>query len=168
MTWLLALNIIFCGFIDRMRGDPAHIVNRTFEKLLYGVAVGLLSVGTDSLPILASFAALFSLGSSAGWGEPLSSALYGKAIRLDHCEWWQVGPLRKNVTLALVARGLIWGAPCALLAFWDLRALEPLMMAVCFPLSVYIAKLIKADYINLWETNEVIRGLLIGGCCAAL
>ena len=107
------LAVILCGFFDRMRGDPRNIINRTVEKLLYGLSAAWLTVGFANIWIGAAFAALFAVGSSPGWGEPLHSALYDKRMRREHLEKWQFGAMKDNIPLSLAVRGLIWGLPCA-------------------------------------------------------
>lgn len=169
MTLLTVFSILFCGFIDRMRGDPRDIISRTFEKLLYGLAAGFLCVGLSPV-VLAAFAAFFMLGSSPGWGEPIGSALFNHKMHKQKLEWWQVGPLATNTHLALAVRGLIWALPCLPLAYWNLGALAVLAMVPAFAFSPYISRAINdRRYIkDLWAFNEIVRGLMFGAIAACL
>ena len=166
MITIKVLLVLFCGFIDRMRGDPKHIINRTFEIVLYGLAAGFIIFDTSSPVMLAAFAAFFALGSSVGWGEPLSAMLYDTRMIKERFEWWQFGVFKKNAVAACALRGFIWSAPCLPLAYWDTRSLFMLVMVPIFPLSIYITKKIKVG--ALWETNEIVRGLLLGVCLLCL
>lgn len=162
------LAVVLCGFLDRMRGDPRHIINRTVEKLLYGLAAAWLTVGFSEIWIGVAFAALFAVGASPGWGEVLHSALYEKRMRRNHLEKWQFGVLRDNIPAALAFRGLLWALPCLALIAWDKAAFEALFMCPVFFASVYITKAMdkKRGFDDVWEINEIIRGLLFGVCCA--
>lgn len=164
------LAVVLCGFLDRMRGDPRHIINRTVEKLLYGLAAAWLTVGFNEIWIGVAFAALFAIGSSPGWGEVLHSALYDKKMRRDHLEKWQFGALRDEIPLALGFRGFLWALPCLALIAWDKSALEALFMCPVFVGSVYLTRWMdkKHGFEDIWATNEIVRGLLFGVCCASV
>lgn len=164
------LAVLLCGFLDRMRGDPKHIVNRTVEKLLYGLVAAWLTVGFGNYYIGTAFVVLFAMGSSPGWGEPLHSALYNKNMRRDHLERWQFGAMKDNIPLSLAFRGFLWGLPCVALIAWDMAALEALFMAPVFVSSVYITKWMDKNhgFEDIWAMNEIVRGLMFGVLCATV
>ncbi len=164
------LAVLLCGFFDRMRGDPRHIINRTVEKLLYGLTAAWLTVGFDIYMTGVAFAALFAIGSSPGWGEPLHSALYNKNMRQDHLEKWQFGCMKDNIPISLAFRGFLWALPCIALIAWDVRALEVLFMCPAFVASVYLVKWLdeKHGFEDIWAVNEIVRGLIFGGLCGVI
>jgi hypothetical protein len=96
------------------------------------------------------------------------AALYGDKMSQTDQEWWQVGLLKTNAWLALTVRGLMWGAPIALLGYWDPSLYwMPLVFGIAMPLSVFITKHLdrfQSEYVegDAWARMEYLRGLLIG------
>ena len=161
------LAVLLCGFFDRMRGDPRDVISRTFEKVAYGLCVGWLLLGHDNPYALAAFAAFFAIGVSPAWGAVIGAVLYKQKMQGE--AWWQAGKLKYSIFPALVVRGLIWAAPCALVGFYDLDALWSIpAITIAFTASPYITIVIddKYDLKDIWATNEIVRGLMLGVFCA--
>ena len=157
---ITALLILAMGFADRLRGTT-HPWAFT-SKLLYGfIACGLL--GLPGWWLLGG-AALFALGSATGWSRPLTMAL-GDSAGMDQARlhWYQVGPMKYNPHLALMVRGLIWGAPISLLAFWHPVVLAvPVAYAIATPLAPWLALRYTPGFLVPWEAQESCRGW-VGG-----
>ena len=170
MTLLL---IILCGYLDRMRGSDYTVlpslkwdgeeIGNSEWKILYGWVVAALfghAFSWLTIPIII----LFAIGEAWGWGEPLGSALQGRKMNQDNLEKWQFGPLKKDPWLALAFRGLMWGAPVALLLSW----FDPILMSLPFllmlsmPVACLIAKQLSGTTSEKWAYQELIRGLLLG------
>jgi hypothetical protein len=166
MLTIKVLAALLCGYFDLQRGKDLDSFPRFMFKLMYSLTAALVCLSfSSSVVVWVAFAALFFVGMSPGWGTPLGSMLYGHAMHKDGLEWWQRGKLfETNAVAACSLRGFIWGAPCALLAFWDIAALSALVMTVTFPLSIYLTvqleRVMRLD--NSWQTRELIGGLLFG------
>ena len=173
MMMIEPLLIALAGYLDRMRGSDYDVlpeivwkgkeIGNSEWKILYGWVVAALfghAFSWLTIPIII----LFAIGEAWGWGEPIGAALTGKPMNPDKLEWWQKGALKSDPWAALGVRGLMWGAPVALLSFW-----EPLLMSLPFifmitmPLGVLAAKHIpKSTISEKWTYQEIIRGLLTG------
>lgn len=154
MTLLL---IFLSGLLDRVRGDHFNFFSdwsRGPDMFAYGwVIAALMGHPMDwfTLPIIAAL----MLGMSPGWGEPVGAGLFGREMAQSNLEWWQVGPLKNSVPLALIARGAMWGAPCLLLLPWLPNAWTPLLAySIAFPVSIYLMR----DTPVSWEWAERVRG----------
>jgi hypothetical protein len=118
------------------------------------------------VPLAVGFGILYGLTEKFGWGEPLGSALFGYPMNPKQLEKWQVGPLKKNAYLALVARGGIWASPAlALVPYYEQFLFIFIAMGIAMPVSVLIARFI-GEYRSLtnkavWRLNEYIRGGLV-------
>lgn len=150
-----------CAGADRLRGMdklPALVV-----KILYGVvATAIVASPADGLWALA-FLVVFVAGSSPGWGRPLGLALGGRND--PEYERWQVGFLRNDNRYALLARGLMWLLPAALLYFPTgnvMYAVAPVTMTVAFVLAPYIASAVERHVPSRWAIMELSRGAIFG------
>lgn len=149
----MTLLVILCGLLDRVRGDKFDLIGKGFEKIVYGwVIAHILGHSQDwwTVYIIISFAA----GMSTGWGQPIGEALNPGTRKRYH--WYEVGILKDDPWLSLMARGFIAGS--LLLPFF------PQVSGACmvaFPMAVYIAKLTKSTYAA--EHQEYYRGWIIGG-----
>lgn len=155
---LMAVGFIFCmGIMDHSRGTDNKIP-KLIDMAIYGwLAAALLGRSFDALTICITL--LFMLGMSFAWGEPLGSALDDKPMRPDHTEWWQVGPLKTNAWLALIARGALWGVCLLPLLHWEPRVVTVIpAYAIAVPGAIVITRFVKGD----WMTQEYIRGWLGG------
>lgn len=183
--------IILCGIFDRYRGDKKHLISRTFEKLLYAIAVGYLagfrarfsydleqawqlSFSIDRNYLI--FIACFCVGVSFGWGAPMGGYLNNRKM-YGAMEWWQFGYFRKNALAALWLRGILWAACIAPICI-KTNNLSPIFAtAIGFPLSCVIAKKLvargfqPADYYDdastwgsktPWNLSELLRGWIVG------
>jgi len=160
------------AYFDRIRGSQFNLIEINgkslgIERLVYGWVVAALfghvwSVLT--LPIMV----LFAIGESWGWGRPLGELIIGRSTA--SYEWYQKGVLKKPVP-ALIFRGFLWGAPVALLGYYDSNLLAlPIIMAWCMPVAGLMGKLIhnktSTNASDAWAWQETIRGLLVGVCIA--
>lgn len=152
------------GPLDRLRGDRRHLLGlRIVDKLALGYCMAAVA-GYAGAPLSAAAITLaMVLGMSPGWGTPMGTALGGhKTMPQNDLEWWQRGPLARNVPAALVFRGVMWGAPVAALApvigdsllLWFLPA-----YAVAFPVSIYAVR--NLDLKDTWAAAEVVRGYMV-------
>lgn len=157
------LLVVLMGLLDRVRGGwaPLKKVPGLVKAQLYGACVALL-LGIDTFWMVAAAALLFAIGETFGWGTPLATAL-GEP-RTDW-ERWQIGKLRENVWLALVVRGAMWGAPVALLTFFEPTAIYALpAFAIAMPLAPAIlrASVKWKPCPEKWAQMELIRGWVAG------
>ena len=152
--------IFLAGVLDRIRGTEFHILGfRAIDKLVYGWIIGLL-MGVTGWPLV-PFAALFAIGVSIGFGEPIGMALEGKPLDPSNREWWQIVD---NAWLALAFRGALTGLPLTLLIWWIPAVwIIATAFSVAFPLAVLIAKYLPFDK---WETQEYMRGWIGAGLIA--
>lgn len=161
------IHILLCGLLDRVRGDKFKFISRVVEKLLYGSVFGLLLSIHDPRALL-GFAVLFSIGSSFGWGSPLSAALTGSAMDPKEKEWWQFGLLEYNAWAATIFRGILWGLPCLLLINSISQVIfVPFIYGLSMPLAILAAKyapykLIISICDKRWQFQEIVRGILSG------
>ena len=130
-----------------------------------GVAIALLMapMGYWVIP----FALLWALGSTTGWGTPIGAALNNETMGRAG-EWRQVGVLKPNTFLALLARGCIWGLPVLLLSPWFVTWPAFVAISISFTAAPYLARLGKEEWFKYswlakrWHLQEWIRGLLTG------
>ena len=117
------LIVLFMGAADRVRGDAYHLLfSRFSDKFAYGWLVAALMGHPWDIYTGPTIAAV-AIGSSFGWGGVVGAGLYGWSQH--RLAWWQVGPLRSNVWLALTFRGAMWGACFLPIAYFDPRFLAP-------------------------------------------
>lgn len=171
MTYLLALCLItMCSILHRTRGDKkVTIISNYVEASLMGICLSILALANTPaevhfVPLSILFGLLYGLTEKPGWGEPLSSALYGTVMRKRHLEKWQVGPLAKNAYLALAARGAIWASPAFILMQWyDEFFYIFVAQSIAMPAGVAITRLADKKFIfkNSWQANEYISGALV-------
>lgn len=151
------------GALDRLRGDARHLLGRRiFDKIALGWCMAALA-GYSLLSIEAVLIVVAMIaGMSPGWGTPMGAALGGRSsMPQNDIEWWQRGILSRSVPLALVARGVMWGAPVAALApivgdlalLWFLPA-----YAVAMPASIYVVR--GLDVRDTWAAAEWVRGYM--------
>ena len=159
------IEIVLMSYLDRLRGTGTRLFKGDARLLMGWCLAALMGHGFDmlTLPIIA----LFAIGEAPGWGTPMA-ALYGDKMSQTDQEWWQVGLLKTNAWLALTVRGLMWGAPIALLGYWDPSLYwMPLVFGIAMPLSVFITKHLdrfQSEYVEgeAWARMEYLRGLLMG------
>lgn len=152
------LDIIYVaamGFLDRIRGDK-FLGNKTLKTLLYAWTVTAL-LGISFTYMTIPFILAFWLGASIGWGEPYGATIDGRKMRHDRYEWWQVGPIKRSVRLAIIVRGLLWGLPISVLG---VLAANPMIIlaGVAYILAFPIALFTTRD----WEKSEWVRGWIAG------
>lgn len=150
------LTIPAAAVLDRLRGD-AKGPPKFLESIVYGLVIGFaLGLPYDDWQLYA-FGVLFAAGAAPGWGEPLGAVFDKRGMFPERLERWQVGPLAKNVPLALIARGIIWGLPVLILIPWHLDVIVvPVVYAFVFPIAAYVAYAIKKN--KGWELMEYLRG----------
>ena len=154
------LLILLSAGLDRLRGMGLWAGTTPWAILNGWVIAALLGHPWDLWT--PAIAALFALGSAPGWGNPMGRILAPDHRDFGDYEWWQVGPLRKDATLALAFRGAMWGLPLLALygipngtpALW----VVPVAYAVAFPVSTWLATLIPASGFRKWQWAEAIRG----------
>ena len=110
------------------------------------------------------------LGSAPGWGEPLGAYIVDRPQVKARLEWWQIGPLKTDITLSLLVRGFIWGLPIALVL-----SLFGYFLAGGTVLLAYTASMLAApwfisrkyylrsawDSTKQWQMQEWLRGGLV-------
>lgn len=152
---MIALIVALSSLLDRMRGDSWG-PGGALEAAVMGAVLALLVTSDPRMVWL--IGVLWALGAAPGWGNPVGAALNSRPMS-NNWEWWQVGPTRRWVYLALAVRGFIWGAP--LLA---LHAAVPgvdkitLAVTVSMPLSCYIMSHFNVE--KRWKKMEYVRGAL--------
>lgn len=171
------LCVAVLGYLDRFRGSDRLDIKKAvngIDTLVFGMVIALL-IGVNSLLLAAALAVLWLIGERPGWGEPIGTALHPeRTMRPDHLEWWQIGLFARSVPMALLLRGLIWGAPTLILLPWvPAVATIPPAMAIAFFAAPYIARkfcsyatqwswpLPPTDK-GIWDKMEAIRGWLFG------
>lgn len=157
-----------CGLIDRVRGDGAVDVfySKGVEQVIYGLFVGVI-LGLHSWYVL-MFALLWAAGCSFGWGTVLGAYFKGTQMGPKY-EFWQVGLLRTNVTVALMARGLMWGACILPFGYFDPEViLLSFAMVGIFPLGCWLGKHCPFSGLTPWKAQEFYRGWLVGLTALAL
>lgn len=157
-----------CGPLDRLRGHPKHLFGkRIFDKLAYGLALAVALGYSHDPALLATLSLLLAVGMSPGWGEPMGAILGRRAMHLELLEWWQMGRLLvTNAWAALVARGLLWGAPLIPLSVylgeWKLLAVGP-AMSLAFVLGMLLGPRLKfIERNDAWGRCEWVRGWIAG------
>lgn len=158
-----------CGLIDRFRGDKVDVLySKSVEATVYGLMVAAI-MGFNLLEATL-FAGLWLVGAAFGWGCPLGAYLADKPMKPEDLEWWQVGPLKKSVMFALIVRGVMWGLPVAAVGYLNPLAYAwPVAMGIIFPLALIITRYYN-NIVNVpgWETQEFVRGWLVGIVALAL
>jgi len=155
---MIYLYVWLMGLMDRARGDGFNLINRTVEKLTYGWIVAAL-VGYPLHWLTPLIVGTFAVGASFGWGSVIAPALGHPS---NTYERWQIGPLKKNVWLAAVARGVLWGLPTLPLTYFDQRiASITVAYTIAFPLALVLTKVLP-DKLDLWAAQEYLRGWLAG------
>lgn len=164
--------ILSAAIMDRVRGDSFNIINRAFEKIIYGwiIATALNHPFDWMTPLIAIG---FMLGVSTGWGSVVGRLVHPESWDNSY-ETWQIGPLRDNLYLAATLRGAFFCTPFSLLAWYDPQLLWAIpAFAIAFPLSIYLSILIVSDGREnhgnkRWELSEYLRGGIGAGLCMAL
>lgn len=156
------LLVVMAGVMDRVRGDAFHFFNRAVDKLVYGWVVAALFLHPFDW-LTPAIVLAFVLGSSPGWGDTMGAILERRPLNpemvaRDH--FWQVGPLKQNVWAAACVRGALWGAPVALLGYFD----PALLWAVPVYIIAYVGSLVLSRELlrGSWEHAETLRGILAG------
>jgi len=161
-------------YMDRMRGSAVRMIPEfTIGKytikggdvrLMYGWVVATIyghELDLLTIPIMVLFAA----GESWGWTEAIRAPLDGRNQQAESLDKWQLGPLGDpgKGWMALCFRGLMWGAPVALLSYFDPNLMSlPFVFMLSMPLGVLIAKHLPGDRDDRWENQEKFRGLMTG------
>lgn len=156
--------VLFCAGLDRLRGKDTFL-GAAVSKFLYGFWLSAWLAyygGADAWVLLAS-AGLLALGSAPGWGSVLGAVLEERPMRYPY-EGWQRGVLQENTVAALVARGLMWGAPVLPLALfvesWAIIALPAVAIPVAFTVAPYAVLRLPAP--KRWAAMEYVRGAVTG------
>lgn len=150
------LEVLLCGFLDRIRGDQFDLFGKLVEKLTYGWLIAtLLGYPAEVFTIYISIA--FTVGISPGWGGPIGDALNKRHSEADRTvfEKYEASILRKNVYVSLAARGILTGILLIPLSIYTVS----LAFMVAFPLAVFIASKLPQ---NKWEYQEYFRGWIAG------
>lgn len=166
----LVVAVFLCAVLDRLRGSEVG-PGKGVEQTLYGFAVAYSLLGLDATWWhYIAVAGAFIIGAAPGWGQPIGAFIGG--IRTGEPEWWQFGKLKDKPALSLVVRGLIWGAPVALLTPFIPQAIGMLpVMAVAMIGGAWLGKLSGPDKVlftagsanvNGWLLHEIYRGALVG------
>jgi len=165
-----ALLIMLSAYLCRMTGSDYSVlpsirwkgeeIGNSEWKILFGWVIAAL-YGHPFDYLTPGIVVLFAIGESWGWGEPIGAALTGR--KMVNLEKWQIGKLAENPWLALLARGLMWGAPVALLSWFEPLLMSlPFVLMLAMPLGVLAAKYIPATIDEKWTYQEFIRGFLAG------
>ena len=143
--------ILVCAVADRARGTQS----------VYSIVYSFVIASAFDFNIYIFLA--FFAGESFGWGAPLGAVLEKRSQGYDK-EWWQNKYLAARPALSLVARGFMWAILPATAGYFagveHALFLLPII-TIAFAVSPFIAR--KFDgHLDKWETNEYIRGALIG------
>lgn len=170
--YLPLLLIPLCALCDRIRGglipDEWFPAADICAELVYGAALAC-ALG---LPLVFWFpvAVLWTAGGRPGWGYPMGQALLGK---VQHAyahpnakpERWQFGPLKSKPWPSLIVRGLMWGAPSLVLAYWQPVVVAlPIGMAIAMPAAAFFDRVTGLRY----KAGEWIRGGLMATFCLSV
>lgn len=153
-------------FADRFRGRSGMLpkqIKRSIEAIAVTLCVGITVPWHIALVTLLVFLGI-CLG---GYGNVIAPAVTGtpmakaKTTLNPGPEKWQYGIFLRNVWLACVAVGIIWGSP-SLLAY----SLEPkviyilIAFMVAFPASCYLALLIGRRFpkLDTWVVQQYLFG----------
>lgn len=156
--------IFILGFLDKARGSGWIHGTKAMFQVLYGLATAWLLCGGDIFPsFILIFSLFFTVGVSIGWGEPLGAFISGREMKLENLEAWQFGILKKNTTLAVIFRGLIWGICTLPAAYYSINLTLTFIVSITlsFFLAALITKLWVKENIIAWEIHEFIRGTLL-------
>jgi hypothetical protein len=166
--------ITMCSIFDKCRGSKElTIISNFAEAMLMGACLALLATIysdyglSETAAITLGFALLFAVCEWPGWGAPLGALLYDTEMGKTGLERWQVGILKTNPVLALIARGGIWALPALLMSCWYPEFIYIFVaMPVAMPVAVVVARELGGKYKhkNTWQLQELIRG----GLCATL
>lgn len=161
----LVVIVAYMGGLDRLRGDAFDLLDRrVWDRLAYGWLVAALFGHPWDAHTAAIIAAMYA-GMAPGWGGAIGPALRGYRPTEAELERWQIGPLATNAWLALIARGVLWGAMFIPLALW----LHPTYWfgvaayTTAMPTAVLLARRAGTD----WEKQEHYRGWIAGTLIAA-
>lgn len=158
--------ILFCGIIDRLRGDKINIVNRTVEKILYGGTIGFLALGFSwgAIAVIPFWLA----GCSLSWSF-MGTYLRDGRQSWESLEWWQgnsgkikskfgIDVVQYNAVAAyfmlvpvwhsVVIRGIIWGACMLPLLWFPLVGDAAWGLAIASAVSFYLSLKVTRDYIG--------------------
>lgn len=151
-----------CG--DRVRGSYSALIGAfIFAAALILNGLGEI-IGMNLYLYLVLLISAYMLGEAPGWGEPLGAYLGKKPMRADRLEGWQIGILKHNAALALLARGFIWGLPIGLVIGYADPALGiASCMAFTFSMlaAARLALLFDESPWERWKRGELIRGILV-------
>ena len=154
--------IIVCSIFDRLRGSNYDFISSAIEKIIYGIAAGILCGLTDWY-LVAVYSALFAVGSSSGWGEPMGAVIENRKMKIHNVEWWQCWIFERNAILALMFRGAMWGGCIAPLAYWDMNVLWTIpAMMLAMPIAAKTGNLMIGKVNDPWAAQEYVRGALFG------
>lgn len=145
--------IILLGYLDRLRGTGERFITGDTRLLMGWCLAAIYGHEWDSLTL--PFVALFAVGESFRWGGAMQAATEGR---------WT----------PLLVRGLLWGAPMALLGFWDRTlVLMPIVFATAMPAALWLSR--KSVVVTFpwcesgwWERMEYLRGWIIAGISVIL
>lgn len=164
MTTALLFLIPIMSWLDRQRGCHECPMPKIAALALLGLCVAALTghlwptgpTNWQSPILIAGTMTAWSVG----WGQPIGWALTGQGAR--PFELWQVGILRKNPWVALVARGLMMALPGILIL--DMRTTLELAAAfgISFPLAPMLAVAVSKTGQGSWATQEYLRGGIAG------
>ena len=157
--------ILLLGALDRLRGSGWIPGTKAMFQVLYGLATAWLLCGGDIFPsFILVFSLFFTVGVSIGWGEPLGAFIANRPLKIENLEVWQVGMLKKNATLAVITRGLIWGLCTLPAAYYSLNLTLTFILSITisFFLAAFITRLWVRKDVVAWEIHEFIRGSLLG------
>lgn len=158
------MSIILLALLDRLRGSSYL----EFRGYRIGRVIGQLGMGLVAAWALELdgwqywyAASVVILGSMQAWGEPLGAAFEGRDMNHANLEYWQRGILARNIPLALVFRGLMWGVLLVIV-----NPLAPLAFVVPFVVTPYLARWFYPSLANKhferWALMELTRGAMTG------
>lgn len=158
--------VYFMGCADRVSGDTYNLgFTKNEDRAFYGWLVACLFSHYWDWIMLATVLATI-VGRAPGWGEPMGAALTGKDMNQNELEWYQVGILKRNAWLALLARGALWGACYIPIVYFDSRYMYAVLaFTIALPVAAFVSKITL--YGN-WETQERYRGGLAGVFISAM
>lgn len=169
MEWLslfltVALPTLGMMGADRFRGAGGTYFLKCdwYASIFFGVFMAILVEWSESALVILMFILTYKLGESWGWGSPLGDYLMERTPDNWTQEEWQKGPLAKNLELALLFRGAMWGTPIAI-ATYLLEEDEILtgIIFASFTLSFLIAPYLANKFIepeDRWGWQEEVRG----------
>lgn len=157
---MLTIMIILGALMNRIRGGwLLSEYNRTVNALVFGVAVGLLTLNplTGFLASLAMFT-----GQSLGWGRYIGAVGDWESRELKEVAFidFFITPFKDNRVLwgflGLTLRGLVWGICIALPVFSWAPVIAGLAMGVVYFITTRVSE-------YGWELGEIIFGGILWG-----